>query len=304
MSVGSRGAQISVRHAPCMIQLISATDTTAFVDEVFRVIQSKAYIPGYVPPPIVSSASSLPPSTIQIPEPIRANVPFGPSRGSHTGFQESKKRSYNDRQGSSNGNDPHYTRGGRQIKQMRRGGRGGRGDGFGSGGRGGAFPEPAFGQSGAPMPMDFSNMALPQGMPFDPNDPIGAMMAMQSLGLPPLPGLPPFPQVGSPNGQPPRFGVQGSPLANGRSVSGIRGRCRDYDMKGFCTRGDACHYLHDPDRIVVPGSDGALYSCSLSILLTILQSMILRTPSSWIPRPFIQYLMATAMLTVMMKTDR
>jgi len=239
------------------------TDTISFVDEVFRAIHSKVYVPGYVPPPTAPTAPSQTFPSLNVPQPVRANVPIGPTRGFHR-ENDSRKRSYNDRKEIGNGLDPHYAQGGRQIKQMRNGGRGGRGNAMSPrGGRGGAFNEPAYSHVAPPMPLDFSNMPLPQGMPFDPNDPLGAMLAMQSLGLPPLPGLPPFPQAGSPNGR-----VQtGSPRflpPNARAGGSARGRCRDYNNKGYCTRGDACPYQHNSDRIVMPGQDGKLIMAQLA----------------------------------------
>lgn len=223
-------------------------DTSAFVDETFMAIRSKSYIPGYVPPQL-NTVTMTP-----------FSAPSGPAsygslgaRGGFEGGAQSRKRSYNDRQEDRGGYDPHYGRGDRQMKQMRRGnmsnGRGG-----GPYGRhGGDFqlpnniptipPPSATPFPGIPMP--------PPGMPFDPNDPIGAILAMQAMGFPPL-GIPDLSQAGSPTGFVPPAG--GAPT--GQSMGGknkINARCRDYDTKGFCARGNACPFDHGNNRIVVPG---------------------------------------------------
>lgn len=158
------------------------------------------------------------------------------------------------------------------MKQMRRGGRGGRGDSFGSRHVGGPFPQNAYLQPGSPpVPQSFPSMPqMPPGMPsFDPNDTMSAILAMQAMGLPPIPGMPTFPQAGSPNGQP-QFGGQGIPRANGNRRD-TRQRCRDYENKGYCTRGDACPYLHGTDRVVVPGQDGKFSVFGIKALLTALR---------------------------------
>ncbi|KAK4697053.1 hypothetical protein P7C71_g967, partial [Lecanoromycetidae sp. Uapishka_2] len=93
-------------------------NTTSFVDEVFRAILTKSYIPGYTPSPAVISGG--PPFTAPLgPNSAYGNVAVG--RVSHEGFPESKKRPYNDRQEVENGPESQYARGGRPMKQMRRG---------------------------------------------------------------------------------------------------------------------------------------------------------------------------------------
>ena len=166
----------------------------------------------------------------------------------HGGFQGSRKRSYNDGQEESSGIDPHYSRGERQVKQMRRGASGGRADAFiHRNGRGG-FQEPLYSQAGtSPAPLSFPNMPMPP--PFDSNDPFAAMLAMQAMGLPPLP------QAGSPNLYPP-LGGQSLSSPHGPRQNHPRERCRDYDEKFFCERGDACPYEHGTDRLVASGQDG------------------------------------------------
>jgi RNA-binding protein 26 len=144
------------------------------------------------------------------------------------------------------------------MKQMRRGGRGSGQDGFGSRGGRGGFQEPAYPLPHAgspPMPSGFLGMPIaPAGLSFDPNDPMGAMMAMQAMGMPPLPGMAPLPHAGSPNSHP-QFGVQTPPtLVRPRK----RERCCDYDTQGYCARGDSCPYEHGTDRLIVPGEGKCL----------------------------------------------
>ena len=175
--------------------------------------------------------------------------------------QESRKRSFTATHENSGRGDTHYARGDRQTKQLRRGGRGSRGDGFsGRGGRG-TFQEtaPALSFAGSPpLPSDFSNMLdmppmpISQGLPFDPHDPLAAMMAMQAMGLPSTPGMPSLPQIGSPNGH--QKYCRQSSLPSARLEK--RERCRDYEMQGFCTRGDSCFYEHGNDHLIAPGQDG------------------------------------------------
>ncbi|KAI9875578.1 MAG: hypothetical protein M1830_008324, partial [Pleopsidium flavum] len=238
-------------------------NTANFVDEIFNTINTKSYMPGYVLPPF--SGFSAPGFDV-----ARGSTrgPYG-QLGARGGFNgnanQSRKRSYNDRQGNGDGSDSHYGRGDRSIKQLRRG-RGGRGDNSsggadyfgGRGGRGGGIQEHNFPMGGIPglgqsPPISFLGMPPPpSGFPFDPNDPMRVIMTAQAMGFPPLPGMPPFPQAGSPTGlqQP---GGQRSPGSDMPAARKIRERCRDYDTRGFCTRGSACPYKHGMDHIVVPG---------------------------------------------------
>lgn len=239
-------------------------NTTSFVEEVFLAIHTKSYVPGYVHPP------SFPNGSPPVPAPSTSLGAYGSSPGQvgQEGFPELRKRTYYDRQEDGDGSDPHYTRGDRQMKQIRRGARGGRADIYGSrgGGRGGfqdnGYP---FQNSGSPpISQSFPGIPLPpQGLPFDATDPMTAIMAMQAMGLPPLPGMPPLPQSSSPNSHP-QFGGQSSPVS--RNVR--RERCRDYDTQGYCARGDACPYEHGTDRLIVPGQDGLCFFSGRNISLT------------------------------------
>ncbi|KAK4506092.1 hypothetical protein PRZ48_004057 [Zasmidium cellare] len=182
-----------------------------FVDDVFAAIKTKAYDPSK-PAPKAPAPTYQPPRRTSL-EPPKPQT-------------ESRKRGYHDwdRDESQNGQIQSYQGGDRPVKQPRRGRGGGRGGGFEQrGGRQNQFggaPQAAF----PPMPTP------PPGIPaFDPNDPMGSMMAQFAA----ITGMPGFPQ-------------QQAQME----------RCRDYDTKGFCARGAQCPYEHGNDHYVVPGNDG------------------------------------------------
>ncbi|KAG8528515.1 uncharacterized protein KY384_007433 [Bacidia gigantensis] len=201
--------------------------TKQFVDDVFATAQTKSYLPGYKPP-----VASAPAPLAALPQPTRSSVPFDTGSFSQQRYQGSKKRSHNDMQGHEQGSDP--GRGARQTKQMRRGSRGrgansngsDRGDNYmGSTAMDWSSLNPTFDPSISSnllghLPEDFAS------------NPFAAMVAMQAMGFPKFP-------------QPPQTG----------SVNTKRKRCRDYDTKGFCARGEACRYQHGADHMVVPGQD-------------------------------------------------
>jgi RNA-binding protein 26 len=242
-------------------------DSSIFVQDVFDAIHYKSYLPGAPPPP--SRRKSIPPfapptgpsapsyGTLGMP-----GAPLGPQNSS-------RKRSYNDR-GDGDAQDrgaPYGDPNGRAFKQPRRGGMGGnmgRGnfDGFNNG-RGGFQGRPS--SIGIP-PQGFPNMpgmpSPPPGMPpFDPNNPMAAFLAMQAMGIP-LPGMPPLPQASSPGSRGPPPGMPQK-----------KQRCRDYDQKGFCARGNTCMFEHGQDSIYVPpGSNGEEYDPSNSSLMTGVES--------------------------------
>ena len=140
------------------------------------------------------------------------------------------------------------------MKQMRRGGRGGRADAFAPRNGRGGFQGSMYAKAGSsPAPLNFQTMPMPP--PFDPSDPLAAIIAMQAMGLPPLPGMPPVPQAGSPNIYP-QFGGQSLSPSHGPRIHTSKERCRDYDEKFYCERGDACPYEHGTDRLVASGQDG------------------------------------------------
>ncbi|KAH6996501.1 hypothetical protein BKA56DRAFT_471470 [Ilyonectria sp. MPI-CAGE-AT-0026] len=116
---------------------------------------------------------------------------------------------------------------GRAYKQPRRGGRGGRGDDM----RGGRYGGPPGAMHGFPPQQDMPT--------FDPNNPMEAFMQLQAMGLQ-YPGMPKFPQ----------------PYGSGRGQPRRKGRCRDFDTKGFCSRGSTCQYDHGNESIFMPQSMG------------------------------------------------
>lgn len=89
-------------------------------------------------------------------------------------------------------------------------------------------------------------MPPPPGFPWavpNPNDPMAAFLAAQAAawGFPPVMG-----------------GVPGMKSGEEKKiVKKIGERCKDYDEKGFCMKGDMCPYEHGMDHIVVPGQEPA-----------------------------------------------
>ena len=255
MSEFSREAVSTGAYVKLTLALRYNVDTAAFVDEIFKVINTKSYSPRKFIP---QSGSSSSPSFAAASGPAGAYGSLGSGPGSHGDFQGSRKRSYNDGQEPGPGVDSQYSLAERQVKQIRRGGRAGRADALASmNGRRG-FQESMHAQAGsAAAPLSFQNMPMPPS--FDSNDPLAAIMAMQAMGLPPLPGMPPLPQSGPPNVYP-QFGGQSLSSSLGPRIHPLRERCRDYDEKFYCERGDACPYEHGTDRLVASCQDGRLSS--------------------------------------------
>lgn len=79
---------------------------------------------------------------------------------------------------------------------------------------------------------------MAQGMPhFDPASTMEALMQMQAMGLP-------FPSF-------PNFADQGN-FRGGRKQGRRRGRCRDFDTKGYCSRGSTCMFDHGNESVYMP----------------------------------------------------
>ena len=234
-------------------------DSSVFVQDVFDAILYKSYLPGAAPPPKAAAAPFAPPSGPSGPSghPYSGagvpGAPLGPQNGA-------RKRTFNDRgdgdsqdRGFQQGGDPY----GRVYKQARRGGNMGgpmgRGN-FGAfnNGRGGFQGPSASGQGMPPQGFMPEMPEPPPGMPpLDPNNPMAAMLAMQAMGFP-VPGLPPFAQQGE----------------RGPSGPKKKKRCRDYDLKGYCARGNACMYEHGQDSIYVPpGNQSEEYDPSNSSIV-------------------------------------
>lgn len=144
---------------------------------------------------------------------------YGRKRSYHEGFQADQERE----------EAPHN----RNFKTPRRGRGGGRGDWMGRDSRAapGQYPAPPAG--GFPvMPPTFSS--------FDQNDPMAAMMALQSMGFPQMPGMPPMPMPAPGGGA----GQPQDPMAPKSSE-----RCPFWDTQGICYLGAACPYQHDTPGI-------------------------------------------------------
>ena len=219
------------------------------MDEIFLAIHTKSYIPGYVPPPV----SSLPSPPFA--PPLGPSNPYGSTNQRNGGYngalQQSRKRSYNDGYEGRGGFDAHYGRNDRQMKQMRRGDTGnGRGSSFP--GRNDFQPTGLLPGLQSPSTPSLPGMLqqLPGMSPIDFNDPIAAMLSMQAMGFPGMPQLPHSP-TGLPQVMDPNWSMPNSSTKNK-----IDARCRDYDTKGFCARGNACPFDHGENHIVVPGQDG------------------------------------------------
>lgn len=249
------------------------TDTAEFVDAIFLAIHSRSYMPRYAPETSTpTEKSSLPLSTLAAAQLQGSNRPVSVGE-----TVQSRKRSYSDRPEDG---DSHYGRGDRNLKQMRRaGGRSGRADALGprGGGRGG-FQHTAI----SPIlpqgpPLGFLGTTIPPpSLPFDASDPIAAMMAMQAMGLPAFPGIPQLPQPTSPASFEP-FGAQPATNSDRSNKPTSKVRCRDYDTKGYCTRGNSCPYAHGHDHIVVPGQEGRARITSMPGRANRLQNTIPRT---------------------------
>ncbi|KOS17991.1 putative RNA-binding protein [Escovopsis weberi] len=74
--------------------------------------------------------------------------------------------------------------------------------------------------------------------PFDPNNPLDMLLQMRAMGIP-IPGMP-------------DFGAHAFPPVGARGQARRRARCRDFDTKGYCSRGNTCTYDHGNDSIYVP----------------------------------------------------
>jgi RNA recognition motif. (a.k.a. RRM, RBD, or RNP domain) len=221
-----------------------------FVQEAFTAVQTKSYLPNYVPPPNhtsnfqLSNALGAAPFFPSLPPVL--NPPTGPTTvlnghglaGQNNinvvpelAQQRNRKRAYDEHDDPGLYDVQRGLNGGpRSFKQPRLNYRSGRGRND--------HPSPVFGQSDMNYQPQIPtlNPQLPSALPqFDPNNPLSALLAMQALF--PLMGLPALPLPGT----------QMTQATRGRGK-----RCRDYDLKGFCAKGSTCQYEHGSDSIVVP----------------------------------------------------
>ncbi|KAK7956427.1 uncharacterized protein PG986_005649 [Apiospora aurea] len=259
-------------------------DSAAFTNDVFQAVQYKSYLPGAPPaPPAPSAHQNLAPPAPQIPQgPSAQQFPL-PGQGfadfQHTPYADTpsafpgsnlrggKKRSYRDLDApdtqqmswgayganpSQQGPQPPY-------KQARRGGpqavRGGRfDDPYASRGRRGygAFPGPS-GQHGPPFgaPDDAYNPNQPftaapsAGMPqLDANTIMENIRQLQELGAQMGIQMPQAPHLPRP--------VYSGNAATPKQPPRRRAPCRDYETKGFCSRGNKCMFEHGAGSGFVP----------------------------------------------------
>ncbi|GAB1737329.1 hypothetical protein NU219Hw_g1254t1 [Hortaea werneckii] len=213
-----------IAKANCIEQLkdFLGDNTESFINNAFLAIATKNYDPSR-PAPNPAATGYLPPS--------------------HTTYEPPNQRSDN-RKRSLYGEDvtnPYdgqrrrHEGDGRPVKQARRGGRNqekARAKSSLPSGQNYAHPVPYIPPQNQMLQQPPIPGPLPGMQPFDPNDPMGSIIAMgQLMGLP----LPPFPSD------------QNLPI---QAASGQR--CRDYDIKGFCSGGVSCPYKLGESPYVVP----------------------------------------------------
>ncbi|POS71102.1 hypothetical protein DHEL01_v210507 [Diaporthe helianthi] len=209
-------------------------DPESFVDDLFQTIQYRSYIPGSAPPP-KAAPTVVPPATLPglaNPNTGQPAIPTGPAAGS------SRKRGFQDRGDLDAPTGRDQFQGARQFKQPRRGG--------GYGGRKG-YVDLDRPQSFSQEQYQFQNTAgqhalsfgqpgqVPQIAPFDPSNPMEAMRQLQQIGQQMGLSMPPFADYSQ---QHPGF------LHNVAVQQGRKGRCWDFDRKGFCPRGLKCKFDH------------------------------------------------------------
>ncbi|KAI1493556.1 hypothetical protein F5X96DRAFT_687373 [Biscogniauxia mediterranea] len=236
-------------------------DAAAFTDDVFQAVKYRSYLPGAPPPPPIirqprpqkaSAPIQIPPRADLQPQfaaysPASASAPAGPA------FPQGgpRKRTYNDR----DDNDVDTILTGRNqygggvgaaqpYKQARRAGfsqRGGRFDDpyGGRTPRGGPNPyQPSATPSRFGAPPAFPPAPNAQGLPpLDPNSIMENIQRLQQLGIP-IPQMPELPR----------------PVYSGPAIPPRRRkpRCRDYDTKGYCSRGSNCNFEHGTESLYVP----------------------------------------------------
>ncbi|KAH9908435.1 hypothetical protein F4778DRAFT_717245 [Xylariomycetidae sp. FL2044] len=249
-------------------------DSAAFIDDVFQAIKFRSYLPGAPPPPpiirnkpsqpIQPAPALIPPALIPSTDEYQPQFPaYTPSQplagalaGAPLGPSSSRKRAYDDGDDNDvefilNSRPSHH--GAPPYKHQRRGGsfaqRGaGRFDdpNIPRGPRGGPglyqpqqLPTPtASGFYRAPsayQPTPPHAQHVPQ---IDPNSILDNIQRLHELGVP-------LPQTELIN---PVY--SGTPFTPPRRK---KQRCRDYDAKGYCSRGNTCMYEHGTGAMYVPG---------------------------------------------------
>lgn len=165
--------------------------------------------------------------------PNQLTFPTGPAAGS-------RKRGFHDLADfdAPNGRDP--LQGARSIKYPRRGGGVGRNKGYLDLDRPRPTPQLQYGgypitapQNVPPFASTGPEAAMP---PFDPRNPMEAMRQLQQLSQ----------QLGMQMAALSDYSQQQGHQSQSHrtSVSKRKGRCRDYDTKGYCARGQNCMFEH------------------------------------------------------------
>ncbi|KAH6607752.1 hypothetical protein Trco_004065 [Trichoderma cornu-damae] len=187
-------------------------DSKAFLDDVFQAIAYKSYRPGAPTPP----KPAVNANAIGV-----AAAPPPPLPGVQSGaphLAASRKRGLQD-----DAEHEGHAAYGRGYKQARRGSNHGRMDDLAFGGQQGGYGS-----------MD----SMPGMRLFDPKSTLEFIMQMQAMGIP-------YPGMGE-------FMAQAPLMGGGRTSQRRRGRCRDFDTKGYCSRGNQCMYDHGNSSIYVP----------------------------------------------------
>ncbi|KAI1089576.1 hypothetical protein F5B19DRAFT_466728 [Rostrohypoxylon terebratum] len=260
-------------------------DAAAFTDDVFQAIKYRSYLPGAPAAPAPSSHIALPPrpsaSTLARPlPPSAAQIPYPPSLPNLATptypLTASKKRSFNDRDDNVdiilNGQGSYPN----PYKQPRR--------------------EPSFSHRG-----QLEN-------PFGPIDQHAFPNAFQPSPNPGRPGLPPpLPRLSQFQSQhdhhmsqmapdilnqlgftfPPEDNLPKPVYSGTIPTPRRRKRCRDYDTKGYCSRGNKCKFEHGAGPLPLPPlgpPTGDEYDPSNAIftmpLPNIHQNLLHKSPSS------------------------
>ena len=227
----------------------------SFTDDVFYAIKHKSYLPGArqppaLPPQVRPQLPQRPDAQFQPQASFSQTAAFPPS-----GPATSRKRAYSDRDDEVNIilDSPNTFNTPQPYKQARRGGRefgprGGRydnGTGYGMRGQYGgrdlyqSSPVASAGQFGQPpQPYPPYPHAQQSMAAIDPNSIMENIQRLQQMGIP----IPPASEL-------PRPVYSGTTMLPPRRK---KGRCRDYDTKGYCSRGSHCMYEHGPEPAYMP----------------------------------------------------
>ncbi|TLS27766.1 hypothetical protein PpBr36_01780 [Pyricularia pennisetigena] len=185
-------------------------ESTVFLDDVFAAIAYKSFLPGAPPAPKLPQAQAQPPPPLpQIPASAYYAAAPPPAAPAFAAPRDnpSRKRSYRDFDDPNSQPNGEHTYDGGRGKQAR---------------RHNGYPSANSGMPGAE--------AQGSGFNYDPMamlDSMQAFVAQQQQAL-------------AAGGMAPRF------QRSGRGQGSKRGRCRDYDAQGYCTRGNTCKFEHGP----------------------------------------------------------